>query len=317
MSGTSSARSQRPTPSVSPFRSRKSPATKSAGRPVTPSSMTSSRQPSKLSVSPTATVSPSPSPSPSPPTLTLDRPDISKSKENVTVTVRFRPLRSVLSSSFFLWLSSGAGKWWFRFSLRGPVWQPESSGLQTFGFWVLSSAREINKGDEIAWYADGDYMVRNEYSPSIAYGFGSYRSLLLPHSNYVHASKINVHFYIWEVFISWELSLFNSTKPLRNCVSLDALFCLCFFFFFWSLYAAENSYQKNLRNFALLSVLSYLLLLKVLRLQRFLVVLYENLTMDAADRVFGPATTTRHVYDVAAQHVVSGTMHGINGNYLT
>ncbi|KAJ4953387.1 hypothetical protein NE237_030219 [Protea cynaroides] len=64
------------------------------------------------------------------------------------------------------------------------------------------SAREINKGDEIAWYADGDNTVRNEYNPSIAYGF---------------------------------------------------------------------------------------------------------------DRVFGPATTTRHVYDVAAQHVVSGAMEGING----
>ncbi|CAL8997106.1 unnamed protein product [Prunus brigantina] len=64
------------------------------------------------------------------------------------------------------------------------------------------SAREINKGDEIAWYADGDYTVRNEFNSSIAYGF---------------------------------------------------------------------------------------------------------------DKVFGPATTTRHVYDVAAQHVVSGVMQGING----
>ncbi|KAL9237783.1 hypothetical protein vseg_012290 [Gypsophila vaccaria] len=33
----------------------------------------------------------------------------------------------------------------------------------------------------------------------------------------------------------------------------------------------------------------------------------------AYDRVFGPTTTTRHVYDVAAQHVVSGSMEGING----
>ncbi|KAF2289526.1 hypothetical protein GH714_036839 [Hevea brasiliensis] len=33
----------------------------------------------------------------------------------------------------------------------------------------------------------------------------------------------------------------------------------------------------------------------------------------ACDRVFGPTTTTRHVYDVAAQHVVSGSMEGING----
>lgn len=31
------------------------------------------------------------------------------------------------------------------------------------------------------------------------------------------------------------------------------------------------------------------------------------------DRVFGPTTTTRHVYDVAAQHVVSGSMEGISG----
>ncbi|TVU14460.1 hypothetical protein EJB05_37930, partial [Eragrostis curvula] len=32
--------------------------------------------------------------------------------------------------------------------------------------------REMNKGDEVAWYADGDNMVRNEYNPSIAYAFG-------------------------------------------------------------------------------------------------------------------------------------------------
>ncbi|KAK7385164.1 hypothetical protein VNO78_30876 [Psophocarpus tetragonolobus] len=64
------------------------------------------------------------------------------------------------------------------------------------------SGREINKGEEVAWYADGDHIVRNEYNPSLAYGF---------------------------------------------------------------------------------------------------------------DKVFGPATTTRHVYDVAAQHVVSGAMDGING----
>lgn len=34
-----------------------------------------------------------------------------------------------------------------------------------------------------------------------------------------------------------------------------------------------------------------------------------------ADKVFGPATTTRHVYDVTAQHVVSGAMQGINGMF--
>ncbi|KAJ1258509.1 hypothetical protein BS78_10G080600 [Paspalum vaginatum] len=33
----------------------------------------------------------------------------------------------------------------------------------------------------------------------------------------------------------------------------------------------------------------------------------------AYDQVFGPTTTTRHVYDAAALHVVSGAMEGING----
>lgn len=38
-----------------------------------------------------------------------------------------------------------------------------------------------------------------------------------------------------------------------------------------------------------------------------------HFTWGAADKVFGPATTTRHVYDIAAQQVVSGVMEGING----
>ncbi|AQL01034.1 hypothetical protein ZEAMMB73_Zm00001d044862 [Zea mays] len=33
----------------------------------------------------------------------------------------------------------------------------------------------------------------------------------------------------------------------------------------------------------------------------------------AYDRVFGPTTTTRHVYDAAALHVISGAMEGIYG----
>ncbi|KAI4310646.1 hypothetical protein MLD38_035609 [Melastoma candidum] len=64
------------------------------------------------------------------------------------------------------------------------------------------SPREIRQGEEIAWYADGKTIVRNEHNPSIAYAY---------------------------------------------------------------------------------------------------------------DRVFGPTTTTRHVYDVASQHIVSGAMKGING----
>ncbi|RDX80503.1 Kinesin-like protein KIN-7D, chloroplastic, partial [Mucuna pruriens] len=62
--------------------------------------------------------------------------------------------------------------------------------------------REIRLGEEIAWYADGETVVRNEYNPSLAYAY---------------------------------------------------------------------------------------------------------------DRVFGPTTTTRQVYDVAAQHIIGGAMEGING----
>ncbi|KAL2225850.1 UNVERIFIED_CONTAM: Kinesin-like protein KIN-7D, chloroplastic [Sesamum indicum] len=35
------------------------------------------------------------------------------------------------------------------------------------------SPREIRQGEEIAWYADGDTIVRNEHNPSIAYAYGT------------------------------------------------------------------------------------------------------------------------------------------------
>jgi hypothetical protein len=37
---------------------------------------------------------------------------------------------------------------------------------------VCNSPREIRHGEEIAWYADGDTVVRNEYNPSIAFAYG-------------------------------------------------------------------------------------------------------------------------------------------------
>ncbi|MCO5603510.1 hypothetical protein L7F22_057661 [Adiantum nelumboides] len=40
---------------------------------------------------------------------------------------------------------------------------------------------------------------------------------------------------------------------------------------------------------------------------------YNPATAYAFDRVFGPATTTRSVYDVAARQVVRGAMEGVNG----
>eukprot|EP00250_Pteridium_aquilinum_P016990 c23398_g2_i1 orf=225-3134(+) len=84
---------------------------------------------------------------------------------------------------------------------HSPAEYMKESVCVTVRFRPLSS-REILKGDEVAWYADGDACVRSEYNPATAYAF---------------------------------------------------------------------------------------------------------------DRVFGPATTTRSVYDVAAQNVVRGAMEGING----
>lgn len=41
------------------------------------------------------------------------------------------------------------------------------------------SEREYQRGDEIAWYADGDKIVRNEYNPATAYAFGIFHFELL------------------------------------------------------------------------------------------------------------------------------------------
>lgn len=49
-------------------------------------------------------------------------------------------------------------------------------------------------------------------------------------------------------------------------------------------------------------------------MDEFSVLLSNGYFLHFPDRVFGPATTTRHVYDVAAQQVVAGAMNGINGN---
>lgn len=37
----------------------------------------------------------------------------------------------------------------------------------------LCSDRELQRGDEIAWYPDGDKVVRCEYNPATAYAFGN------------------------------------------------------------------------------------------------------------------------------------------------
>lgn len=37
---------------------------------------------------------------------------------------------------------------------------------------AFCSPREIRQGEEIAWYADGETILRNEDNPSIAYAYG-------------------------------------------------------------------------------------------------------------------------------------------------
>lgn len=45
-------------------------------------------------------------------------------------------------------------------------------------FVLVFSPREIRQGEEIAWYADGETIVRNEHNPSIAYAYGNLLSFL-------------------------------------------------------------------------------------------------------------------------------------------
>ncbi|XP_020676516.1 kinesin-like protein KIN-7E, chloroplastic [Dendrobium catenatum] len=164
--------------SISPFRSRKTASalgSKPGNRPTTPSTG---------SVRPTTPSNPSTSRPTTPSSLaTLAAP------VRGPITSRILPVSGATSSSSYP-------------ATERPEFQKSKENVTVTVRFRPLSPREISKGDEIAWYADGDSNVRNEYNPSIAYGF---------------------------------------------------------------------------------------------------------------DRVFGPATTTRHVYDVAAQHIVSGAMEGING----
>ncbi|XP_059631794.1 kinesin-like protein KIN-7E, chloroplastic [Cornus florida] len=173
--------------SISPFRSRKSSAPppaapKGGARPTTPST-TSSKTTSKPTISTvTSTSAPVPKGGARPTTPSTTSSSKPPSKSLISpITSASPPTPTTLD--------------------RTDASKTKENVTVTVRFRPLSG-REINKGDEIAWYADGDYTVRNEYNTSIAYGF---------------------------------------------------------------------------------------------------------------DRVFGPATTTRHVYDVAAHQVVSGAMEGING----
>lgn len=52
------------------------------------------------------------------------------------------------------------------------------------------SEREYQRGDEIAWYADGDKFVRNEYNPATAYGFGIFHFHFHVHFFFVNLGRV-------------------------------------------------------------------------------------------------------------------------------
>lgn len=152
------------------------------------------------------------------------------SKENVTVTVRFRPLRCILLS-ICLGLVFNSSQYSFKimkiiiyFLCNQSETYPEEQKLYQ---WCLSvfklnlggqlnysfqlnwehflmnaqkliviiarcSPREIRQGEEIAWYADGETIVRNEHNPSIAYAYGKFYLffwLCISWQNYIHTLR--------------------------------------------------------------------------------------------------------------------------------
>ncbi|XP_057456471.1 kinesin-like protein KIN-7D, mitochondrial [Lotus japonicus] len=70
----------------------------------------------------------------------------------------------------------GGGSSTLEFGMEDVIAEPVDSSRSsdsisvTIRFRPLSE-REYQRGDEIAWYADGDKFVRNEYNPATAYGF--------------------------------------------------------------------------------------------------------------------------------------------------
>lgn len=85
-------------------------------------------------------------------------------KENVSVTIRFRPLRCSNCVNKFGIICACLCKSRYVFTFGEVVYK-----LIDF---VWSSPREIRQGEEIAWYANGETIVRNENTPSIAFAYG-------------------------------------------------------------------------------------------------------------------------------------------------
>lgn len=99
------------------------------------------------------------------------------------------------------------------------------------------SAREIKKGDEIAWYADGDYTVRNEYNASTAYGFGLF-SFSPPSSTLFFFLLLIVFYHCCSHFallygkdlVTFDGSLVVFNAEIRsNSFSSIRLFRVCYF----------------------------------------------------------------------------------------
>ncbi|KAG6524522.1 hypothetical protein ZIOFF_014434 [Zingiber officinale] len=55
------------------------------------------------------------------------------------------------------------------------------------------SQREIRQGEEIAWYADGDTIVRSEHNPTLAYAYGTWYVLHLICSVLLVYNELSIH----------------------------------------------------------------------------------------------------------------------------
>ncbi|KAG7554469.1 Kinesin motor domain [Arabidopsis suecica] len=119
----------------------------------------------------------------------------------------------------------------------------------------------------------------------------------------------------------------NSKKSEIVYMLLAPLLCYYLFFFFFSHFEAKTRRTHNYIRF-MLSDFDLLPCFFIYSKQASFIIhespreirkgeeiawYADGSIAFAYDRVFGPTTTTRHVYDVAAQHVVNGAMAGING----
>nr|GEV02104.1 kinesin-like protein KIN-7D, mitochondrial [Tanacetum cinerariifolium] len=154
------------------------------------------------------------------------------------------------------------------------------------------SEREYQRGDEVAWYADGDKLVRNEYNPATSYAFdkvfGEYSETQevydVAAGPVIRAAMEGINGMVDDV-----------ARPAGGAggdsISVTIRFRPL----------SEREYQRGDE------VAWYADGDKLVRNE------YNPATSYAFDKVFGEYSETQEVYDVAAGPVIRAAMEGING----